>query len=440
MRLSTKFILAIAGTALVPFLVLPVFLLGIANPPGRTTPRELIRLQNALAELEGRPSTPEKISELVREASLASEVFVADGNGRTIASSSEASTLAEFMSLGRGEQRYAFFSVKVPAAVGAYYSVLIAVPFTVGPEGWRGYSPVILWSLPVVFLALVSVLIIRSINRSIGNLEQATRRISEGDLDFQLHARGNDRIASLTGSFEKMRRKVQEETAARSRFLLAVSHDLKTPLASITGYLDAIRDGLAENPEQVERYLAVIRDKTGLLQSRIRQLIDFAKLETGEWKRSRKAVALAPFLAEAIIAFRTEAEARGLGFDAAVGLPDDTKVFMDEDLVFRVLENLIHNAFRYAAVGSAVKLKAAQEEEHITLQISNRGEEIAGEDLPHIFEAFYRGSKARRETGFGLGLSVVKSVIDSHDWAIEAASAGGETCFMIRIPRTHDVR
>lgn len=432
MRLSTRFVLLVAGTAVIPVLVLPILVVGIAGPAGRTTPLEFIRLQKILTDLEDRRYSPEKIAEVVGQASPRAEVFVVGPDGRVIASSTGASTLSQFMS-PQGADRHAFFHVRLATIAGDPYSAVIAAPMVAGHDAGRGTLAVIVWSLPVVFMTLVSLLIIRSINRSIGNLERATRRIGDGDLDFKLDARGNDRLASLTRSFDKMREKVREETAARSRFLLGVSHDLKTPLASIAGYLDAIRDGLAETPEQLERYLTVIRDKTGLLESRIRQLIDFVKLETGEWKRSREAVALRPFLEEAAAVFRTEAEARGLELAAVMELSDEVTVVMDGDLVFRVLENLMDNAFRHADAGSRVRFAASQGPEQITVQVCNRGEEIPAEDLPFIFEPFFRGSKARRETGFGLGLSAVKSVVDSHDWTIDVASAGGETCLTMGI-------
>jgi signal transduction histidine kinase len=285
------------------------------------------------------------------------------------------------------------------------------------------------------FMILMSVIIIRSINVSIARLEEGTRRISEGDLDFELQARGNDRIASLTRSFEHMRRRVREETATRSRFIMAVSHDLKTPLSSITGYLDAIGDGIASDPQQLEKYLAIIRDKAGLLGSRISQLIDYVKLDTADWRRSRESIPLAAFLNEAMTVFHTEAEVRGFGFDSSVNIGAGITVSMDGDLVYRALENLVQNAFRYGEASSTISFRAAAEDSLIILQITNRGKAIPPEDLPFIFEPFFRGTRARREGGFGLGLSVVKSVVTSHGWKIAAASNDGETSFIIAIPR-----
>ena len=231
-----------------------------------------------------------------------------------------------------------------------------------------------------------------------------------------------------------MRERVREESAARSRFIMAVSHDLKTPLASITGYLDAIQEGMASDPQALEKYLTVIRDKTGLLESRIRQLIDYIKLETSEWKRSRQDVLLAQFLDEAATVFATEAAARGFAFERTIGIGQDLRVSMDGDLVYRALENLVDNAFRYATPASPIRFEAAQDAQQVLVRIINRGAGISEKDIPFIFEPFYRGSRTRGETGFGLGLSVVKSVISSHGWDVTVRSHDGETCFAIAIP------
>jgi signal transduction histidine kinase len=134
----------------------------------------------------------------------------------------------------------------------------------------------------LVFSSLMSFLILRSLNKSILTLEGATRRIAEGDLDFELPARGNDQISSLTRSFDSMRRALKEEYARRARFIMGVSHDLRTPLTLIQGYVEAIADGFASEPEAQKRYLSIILDKTRALEGMVGDLIEFVRMETGE--------------------------------------------------------------------------------------------------------------------------------------------------------------
>ena len=433
MRLSTKFVLLIAGSIIVPVLaMLLIFLSNFVASSGETVPSELPKLKRTLRELDGQSIDLPTLPDLIRKASPHAAVFILDSENRIIDSSTQSDVLMDFLNTG-SETVYTFFTAGVADPSGEHYSVVVGLPAPRGLDSFERYRVFVVPASFLVFITIMSVLIIRSINASISRLEEATRRISEGNLDFRLEAKGSDSIASLTRSFDAMRNRVREETAARSRFLMAVSHDLKTPLSSITGYLDAIQDGMAENPEILDKYLSVIRDKTGLLVSRIRQLIDFVKLETGQWQRSREDVLLYPFLDEASTIFGTEAGARGYALETAIEIDRDLEISMDSDLAFRVLENLMNNAFRYAEPDSRIEFHAFQGNDRITVRICNRGESIPEEDIPFVFEPFYRGTKARRETGFGLGLSVVKSVVSSHGWDIDVSSRDDKTCFTITI-------
>jgi signal transduction histidine kinase len=142
---------------------------------------------------------------------------------------------------------------------------------------------------------------------------------------------------------------------------------------------------------------------------------------------------LASFLMEAMTVFGSEAEARGYTLETSSDVPEGDTVSMDADLVYRALENLVQNAFRYAEPGTTLRFTAERMADRVLLRVVNRGS-IAEKDLPFIFEPFYRGSRSRREPGFGLGLSVVKWVASSHGWSLEAESRDGETAFSIGIP------
>jgi len=438
MRLGTKFVLLIVGTIAVPLLAMSlVALIALVGLPDRMGTAETIRTMIALNYLRHHKVEPARIPEIIRDAAPDNDLIVLDQTQRILYSSLRSDSLMELL-LDSQRQGYTFNRVTLTAPDGASFSIVVGFHTGIRPRPWvAGLVFTIVIGSLVGFMTLMSIIIIRSLNVSIARLEEGTRRISAGDLDFELAARGSDRIAILTRAFDDMRKRVRQDAEARSRLIMSVSHDLKTPLSSITGYLDAIGDGMASDPGQMEKYLAIIRDKTGLLESRISQLIDYVKLETGEWKRSRESVRLAPFLLEAMTVFRTEAEARGWAFDFSIDIPQSAAASMDVDLVSRALENLVQNAFRYAEAGTTIRFLAAQEKGCVVLRIINRGE-IAEKDLPFIFEPFYRGTRSRREAGFGLGLSVVKWVASSHGWTLEAASRAGETSFTIGIPLTPD--
>ncbi len=199
--------------------------------------------------------------------------------------------------------------------------------------------------------SFISLLIIRSINRSIKTLESATREIASGNLDFALAPQGNDAFSSLTRSYNIMREQLKEELARRSRFILGVSHDLKTPLALIEGYADAILDGHANSDEELYNYLGIIKEKSVLLEQRIIQLIEFVNMETGEWKFHLKKVNLSEFITSLAEIYKDESAILGYDFNYEIDIPEDIFVDMDEDLVRRVFDNLLQNAVRYSNEG-----------------------------------------------------------------------------------------
>lgn len=291
--------------------------------------------------------------------------------------------------------------------------------------------PFILFSV----ITILSLFLIRSINQSLKKIEEATRKVAEGDFEFELKAKGNDSIASLTRSFNIMRLKVKEEYDRRSRFFMGVSHDLKTPLTSISGYADAILEGYAGDKETLYKYMEIIRSKTNILSERISHLIHFVKLETRDWKSTLEFVPLKRFLLKLADSFGVEADIYNFNFESSLEIPEELGINMDRELVTRSFENLMHNAYRYSYPESLITLSVHREGGEVIICIVNRGEGIYQEELSNIFEPFYRGTGGRNDDGFGLGLANVAAVIKSHGWEIYAESElKKETVFTIKIP------
>ena len=315
--------------------------------------------------------------------------------------------------------------------------VMIEMPRNFHPDLRRRETlpGVIMLSCLFIFAALTSASIIRTLTRSVSRLEHATERIAGGDLDFELSARGNSEIASLTRSFDKMRRTLKDEYARRARFIMGVSHDLRTPLSLIEGYAEAISDGLASDPEQHRKYISVIREKAHLLETMVNQIIDFAKLETAEWKRSLTSVNLYQFLNDIGAQYEQDALILNRHFSFELNISKTLEVVMDPTLTVRAFENLIGNALRYTQAGGSIHLTAYQEGDTAFVAIRDTGPGIPEDDVPYVFEPFYRGSNSRREEGTGLGLAVVKSVIESHGWSITVRSGVNVgTTFVVSIP------
>ncbi len=287
----------------------------------------------------------------------------------------------------------------------------------------------------LVFSSLMSFFILRSLNGSIRSLEVATRRISGGDLDFELAVRGNDRIASLTRSFESMRLALKEEYARRARFIMGVSHDLRTPLTLIQGYVEAISDGLASDPESQRRYLSIILDKTRNLEGMVGELIEFVRMETGQWRMTHREVRAKALLTELARRFTEDSLILKRDFSSSIDLPEEATIRMDQGLFTRALENLVGNALRYTEPSGKISMEAHAQNGDVLLSIGDTGVGIPEEDLPRIYDPFYRGTNSRREQGMGLGLTTVKSIIESHGWTIGVTSRlGAGTTFTIRMP------
>jgi len=286
-----------------------------------------------------------------------------------------------------------------------------------------------------VFSICMSIVITRTITRSIQVLEDATRRVADGELDFNVDVKGSNEITSLTKSLNKMRNALKEEELRRSRFIMGISHDLKTPLALIKGYAEAIEDGVAEDPASRRSAVGIIVDKADHLEGMINDLINYVRMDTGEWRARLQHVNINAFLHNVTKTMSTDIDLLHHALIHDISVPEDLLIPMDENLVLRALENLIHNAVRYTPAASTIRLSAAKAGDALELTVSDNGPGIDKEDLPHVFEMFYRGSSSRREQGMGLGLAVVKWVIDDHGWSISVSAEKDKgTRFVITIP------
>ena len=288
-----------------------------------------------------------------------------------------------------------------------------------------------------IFAICMSIIITRNITRSVKVLENATRRIAEGELDYKFEIKGSNEIISLTNSLNKMRDALKEDENRRSRFIMGITHDLKTPLALIKGYAEAIEDGIADDTASRAKAVEIITAKADQLEGMINDLINYVRMETGEWRTKLQHINLSVFLQNLIKTLNNDVELLQHTLMHDINLPENIFIQMDERIAFRAFENLIHNAVRYTPNGSVIRLAAVLNEKTIELTVSDNGPGVEKEDLPHIFEMFYRGSSSRREQGMGLGLSVVKWVVDYHGWSISASSEKGNgTNFIITIPVT----
>jgi len=447
MKLRTQFIMLVAGIIAVPFLVSAfVLMVQYTIDRGREPLPNYGRINTWVRRQVPRAVERHELGPLAEDRPAGLDILVLDRND-TISFSTIAqlppgtpASGGELMQFIRANMDSFHFQIDAPRGPGEDESlVILKVPKVKAEQAsFRNQALMVVTYSSIallVFSSLMSFLILRSLNRSILTLEGATRRIAGGDLDFELPARGNDRIASLTRSFDSMRRALKEEYARRARFIMGVSHDLRTPLTLIQGYVEAITDGYAADPDAQKRYLSIILDKTRALELMVGDLIEFVRMETGEWRMTHRDVPVKAFLTDIAHRFAEDSLILRREFSSSIDIAEDATVRMDEGLFSRALENLVGNAIRYTEQSGKIAMSARREGTEIVLSISDTGIGISEEEIPRIFDPFYRGTNSRREQGFGLGLSTVKTIVESHGWGVGVSSEVGKgTTFTIRMP------
>ena len=430
MKLKNRFIMIIVGTFLVPALVasLVIFLF---TPDFMWFRREHAGMREFLDQLDA----AENLDGLV---SLSSDFpkelfFYVFDEDRDIIYRRETEDKVRLFEEDTGQ--HTIITRQVVLSDGKAYTVMIGAAAV---SMHMPYPGLIVLISVLAFLSFLSAWTMRSINRSIKQLEEGTRRIADGDLDTPIVVHGDDTFVSLANSFDTMRKKVKEENDRRMRFFMGVSHDLKTPLSSITGYSEALLDGLAEDDETRDRYVRIIHEKGKLLDQRISHLIQYIKLTNNNFQYHLKLQPLVPFLRDFIDLQHDEASLQGYVFEAEMDLDSDELVAFDPELLSRAMENLLQNSVHYGDPSRPVRLSCGYRDDLICIAFSNHHLSPMPDDVvKHMFEPFYRGDQSRKGEGFGLGLASVKSIVESHGWEVQGYSLEREgiTVFQILIPK-----
>lgn len=458
MTLKNRLILAMVSLIFLPVLALAILArLGItSNVPGEPLIRYVRLNRAALSHVAVEPGLAPTLKNRDKVPSwLGIALFDVDGrlvdtNLESINISREALPAApgdmfsEFATLVRREypnRRYVFEPIMMNGTTVGSYLALFRDRVTVSVGGidrpaWTLQALAAILAMMVAISVAASVIVGR-FSSTVRQLETAAGRIETGDLETAVVARGTREIVSLGKALERMRLAIREERDRRVRFIAAVSHDLKTPLTAILGYIEALEDGVAENPETAGRFLSVMRHKGELLDRRIADLLDFARVSTGEWRAKLEPVQLKPFIESLSRGYAADAESLGIHFSQELAIPDSVTVMLDRSLAARAIENVTANAFRYGARNSHVHLSLHEDKARYLLVIADSGPGIPKEDLPRVFDAYYRGSSSRREAGSGLGLYISKSIAQSHGWSLDILSEAGKgTTVVFGIP--HD--
>lgn len=289
-----------------------------------------------------------------------------------------------------------------------------------------------------IFCLSIIIKISRTISNSLSILEKQAMEIANGNFDIEIDTdnKNANEITSINGSLTKMKNTLQENHTNRATFIMGISHDLRTPIAVIKGYAEAISDGVISSKEEILKSINIITSKSTQLETMIDTFINYEKIINENWSNKIQQEKIYPFLAD----FLQVAEQTGTVFKrrvkSLIKISENTKVRYNKQLLQRVLENLFNNAIRYTKQDDLIELSAIENNSNIIITIKDYGCGIDKKDIKHIFDLFYRATSSRKEEGLGIGLSVVKKIIEILNWKINVESKiNVGTTFTITIPK-----
>jgi two-component system sensor histidine kinase BaeS len=296
------------------------------------------------------------------------------------------------------------------------------------------------WLVPLGGLILVLALTglafagrgLRRLSLPLGELVDAYERLAQGDYSVRVAEKGPGEVRSLLRNFNLMASRLQSAAEQRQNFLSDVAHELRTPITVIQGNLEGMLDGLYPADEA---HLRLVLDETGLLARLVEDLRTLSLAESGALRLNREPCDLPALVVETVSAFQPQADAQGVCFD--LDLPAELPLLeLDPVRMRQVISNLLANALRYTPHGGTIWLRCSNpsllQGRVVQLEIRDSGRGISADDLPHIFDRFY---KAADSGGMGLGLSIARTLVEAHNGTIRAESPSGlGAAFIIQLP------
>ena len=301
------------------------------------------------------------------------------------------------------------------------------------------------------FIILISVALVvglwvyRSIAVPLVKLKKATQNIKEGNLDFVLDVEGNDEFSELCQDFEEMRRRLKESTEEKNliekenkELISNISHDLKTPITAVKGYIEGIMDGVADTPEKMDRYVRTIYNKTNEMDHLINELTFYSKIDTNRIPYTFSKLNVEDYFADCAEEVGLELETQGIELVYANYVEKDVMVIADGEQIRRVIHNIISNDIKYMDKPKGIiQIRIKDVGDFIQIEIEDNGKGIGPKDLPYIFDRFYRTDVSRNSSkgGSGIGLSIVKKILEDHGgkvWATSRLGIGTIMYFVLR--------
>ena len=303
--------------------------------------------------------------------------------------------------------------------------------------------------LGILILCFTATLLItwvyRSLLHPLHKLQEATKKIRDGDLDFTLEVDNEDEIGMLCQDFEEMRLRLKESQEEKIQYdkeskelISNISHDLKTPITAIKGYVEGIQDGVASSPEKLDKYIRTIYTKANDMDRLIDELTFYSKIDTNKSPYNYSKINVADYFGDCVEEVGLEMETRGIELGYFNYVDEDVVVIADAEQMKRVINNIIGNSLKYLDKKKGIiNIRIKDDGDFIQVVIEDNGKGIAAKDLPYIFDRFYRTDSSRNSSkgGSGIGLSIVKKIIEDHGgriWATSKEGIGTEMHFVLR--------
>lgn len=302
---------------------------------------------------------------------------------------------------------------------------------------WLSEPGKLIWGIPLVTGMLAAIVlsfrISRSMTASMADIAAAAARFAAGDHSGRTTTTGNDELGDLGRNFNAMADVIVKVQQTRREFYANISHELKTPLSCIQAITEALVDGIAKTPDELRQYLDKIHTETLRMSRMVHDLLDLEQLESGKLHIRREQVDIQLLISEQADKIQDMLKKKNLLLVIRFAT-DKRTIWGDEDRLFQVFDNLLSNAIRHAPPGSRITISTGEADNRLQIAVSDQGEGISAEDLPLIWERFYRTDKARARItgGTGLGLPIARSLVEAMGGSISVKSTKeqGTTFFL----------
>jgi len=288
-------------------------------------------------------------------------------------------------------------------------------------------------------------ILLESLIKPVSKLKKAFQHIGEGDVDYIIDYDTADDLGEIAVEFEKMRMQLKTDRETNNQFrrehqeLIAnISHDLKTPITSIKGYCEGIQDGMADTPEKLEQYIKTIHNKAIDMDRLIDELSYYAKIDTNRIPYNFVKISITDFFDDAAEELGMELKHQGIIFNYENRIDGNANIIADAEQLRKVVNNIVNNSIKYIdKIPGTITVRLCDEGDFVRIEIEDNGRGISQQDLQYIFERFYRTHSSRNSKtgGSGIGLSIVKKIMEDHGgkiWAKSQENEGTTIIFIIR--------